>query len=148
MRARSTRTVTAHRGVTLALTVLALTGWGAFAYSSWSAARTERAFQSQITRLNTDRTEIAPAAGNSRGQRPPPPGPSTRLLMEQASPRRRRWPLRWPADTVSSHVLRTALTFRNEQAGVRHRLTPPAPARYLPRLCLRLLLGSPWPQSW
>src|SRR4051794_36570885 len=61
MRAHSTRAVTAHRGVTLALTVLAVSGWGAFAYASWSAARTERALQSQITRLNTDRNGVAPA---------------------------------------------------------------------------------------
>src|SRR3954454_8267016 len=51
MRAHSTRSVAARRGVTLALTVLAVSGWGAFAYASWSAARTERALQSQITRL-------------------------------------------------------------------------------------------------
>ena len=61
MRAHSTRAVTARRGVTLALTVLAVSGWGAFAYASWSAARTERALQSQITRLNTDRNGVAPA---------------------------------------------------------------------------------------
>jgi len=61
MRAHSTRAVTARRGFTLALTVLAVSGWGAFAYASWSAARTERALQSQITRLNTDRNGVAPA---------------------------------------------------------------------------------------
>ena len=61
MRAHSTRAVTARRGITLALTVLAVSGWGAFAYASWSAARTERALQSQITRLNTDRNGVAPA---------------------------------------------------------------------------------------
>ena len=61
MRAHSTRSVAARRGVTLALTVLAVSGWGAFAYASWSAARTERALQSQITRLTTDRNGVAPA---------------------------------------------------------------------------------------
>src|SRR5215213_8729781 len=61
MRAHSIRAVTARRGITLALTVLAVSGWGAFAYASWSAARTERALQSQITRLNTDRNGVAPA---------------------------------------------------------------------------------------
>jgi DNA uptake protein ComE-like DNA-binding protein len=61
MRAHSTRSVAARRGVTLALTVLAVSGWGAFAYASWSAARTEGALQSQITRLNTDRNGVAPA---------------------------------------------------------------------------------------
>src|SRR4051795_2961480 len=61
MRAHRTRAVTARRGVTLALTVLAVSGWGAFAYASWSAARTERALQSQIIRLNTDRNGVAPA---------------------------------------------------------------------------------------
>lgn len=61
MRAHSTRSVAARRGVTLALTVLAVGGWGAFAYASWSAARTERALQSQITRLTTDRNGVAPA---------------------------------------------------------------------------------------
>jgi DNA uptake protein ComE-like DNA-binding protein len=61
MKAHSIRAVAARRGVTLALTVLAVSGWGAFAYASWSAARTERALQSQITRLNTDRNGVAPA---------------------------------------------------------------------------------------
>jgi hypothetical protein len=59
--ARSTRTVTTDRVVTIALAVLAVGGWGAFGYASWSAARTERALQSQITRLNTDRNGVAPA---------------------------------------------------------------------------------------
>ena len=62
MRAHSTRAVTAHRGVTLALTVLAVSGWGAFAYASWSAARTERALQS----LNTDRNGVAPVRKQQR----------------------------------------------------------------------------------
>ncbi len=61
MNARSTRTVTTDRVVTIALAVLAVGGWGAFGYASWSAARTERALQSQITRLNTDRNGVAPA---------------------------------------------------------------------------------------
>src|SRR4051812_33781624 len=69
MRAHSTRAVTARRGVTLALTVLAVSGWGAFAYSSWSASRTQRALQIQITRLDTDRTGVA-AARNRQGPEP------------------------------------------------------------------------------
>src|SRR3954447_2095047 len=61
MRARSTRGVTSRRSVTLALTILALSGWGAFAYVFWSAARTERALQSQIIRLNADPNGVTPA---------------------------------------------------------------------------------------
>jgi DNA uptake protein ComE-like DNA-binding protein len=67
MNARSARAVTNYRVVTIALAVLAVGGWGAFAYVSWSAARTERALQSQITRLNTDRNGAA-AARNQQGQ--------------------------------------------------------------------------------
>ncbi len=66
MNARSTRTVTTNRVVTIALAVLAVGGWGAFGYASWSAARTERALQSQITRLNTDQNEIAPVRKQQR----------------------------------------------------------------------------------
>src|SRR3954471_16885370 len=60
MNARSARAVTTDRVVTIALAVLAVGGWPAFAYGSWSAARTERALQSQIARLNTDRNGVAP----------------------------------------------------------------------------------------
>jgi DNA uptake protein ComE-like DNA-binding protein len=56
-----------HRVAITSLTVLAVSGWGAFGYTSWSAARTERALQSQIARLNTDRTGVA-AARNQPGQ--------------------------------------------------------------------------------
>src|SRR4051794_20931476 len=95
MRAHSTRAITARRGVTLALTVLAVSGWGAFAYASWSAARTERALQSQITRLNTDRNGVAPA----RKQQGPETA-ATRTVYPApygtSPPRRRKLPLRWP----------------------------------------------------
>src|SRR4051812_45979627 len=44
-------------------------GWGAYAYSSWSAGRTERALQSQIARLSADRG--GSASGSASAQRPP-----------------------------------------------------------------------------
>jgi DNA uptake protein ComE-like DNA-binding protein len=50
------RTATTYRVGTTMLIALAVSGWAAFAYVSWSAARTERALQSQITRLTADRS--------------------------------------------------------------------------------------------
>jgi len=55
-----TRTVT-DRVRTIALALLAVSGWGAFGYSSWSAARTERALQSRIARPSPDREATAGA---------------------------------------------------------------------------------------
>jgi len=52
---RRTRIAAARRLTTIALAVLGVSGWGAYAYSSWSAARTERGLQSQIARLSADR---------------------------------------------------------------------------------------------
>src|SRR3982750_821478 len=54
------RTAATYRVATTMLIALAVSGWAAFAYVSWSAARTERALQSQITRLTADRA--GPAA--------------------------------------------------------------------------------------
>src|SRR4051794_9488680 len=62
---RSTRIAAARRLTTFALAVLGVSGWSAYAYSSWSAARTERALQSQIARLSADR------GGSASAQRPP-----------------------------------------------------------------------------
>jgi hypothetical protein len=118
MRAHSTRSVAARRGVTLALTVLAVSGWGAFAYASWSAARTERALQSQITRLNTDRNGVAPArkqqgqeAAATRTVYPAPYGTSAPHTGEGC-------PFGALADS-SFHVLRAALASRNGASGSR-----------------------------
>ena len=61
---RSTRIAAARRLTTFALAVLGVSGWGAYAYSSWSAARTERGLQSQIVRLSADR------GGSASAQRP------------------------------------------------------------------------------
>src|SRR5215218_7765578 len=61
MMLRSTRTAPARRVAMVTLAVLGVSGWGTFAYSSWSAARTERALQSQIARLSADRTGPANA---------------------------------------------------------------------------------------
>src|SRR3954467_7798647 len=55
MMLRSTRTAAARRITPFAFAVLGVSGWGSFAYSSWSAARTERGLQSQIARLTADR---------------------------------------------------------------------------------------------
>ena len=52
---RSTRIAAARRITPFAFAVLGVSGWGACAYSSWSAARTERGLQSQIARLSADR---------------------------------------------------------------------------------------------
>ena len=65
MMLRSTRIAAARRVTTFAFAVLGVSGWGAYAYSSWSAARTERALQSQIARLSADR------GGSASAQRPP-----------------------------------------------------------------------------
>lgn len=56
MIARSTGALRSHRALTLSLLMLAMGGWGGFAYVSWSATRTERALQSQIAQLRSDRT--------------------------------------------------------------------------------------------
>src|SRR3982751_909293 len=64
MMLRSTRMAAARRLTTFALAVLGVSGWGAYAYSSWSAARTERGLQSQIARLSADR------GGSATVQRP------------------------------------------------------------------------------
>ncbi len=64
---RNTRIAAAPRVATFALAVLGVSGWGAFAYSSWSAAQTERALQSQIARLTADRSGSA-NAGKPQGQ--------------------------------------------------------------------------------
>ena len=58
---RSTRTAPARRVATFAFAVLGVSGWSAYAYSSWSAARTERGLQSQIARLTADRSGSADA---------------------------------------------------------------------------------------
>ena len=65
MMLRSTRIAVARRVTTFALAALGVSGWGAYAYSSWSAARTERGLQSQIVRLSADR------GGSASAQRPP-----------------------------------------------------------------------------
>jgi len=67
------RTAPTYRISTIMRIALAVSGWAAFAYVSWSAARTERALQSQITRLTADRT--GPAA------------PSKQTGHESAAPR-------------------------------------------------------------
>ena len=54
-RIAAARRVTTRRVTTFAFAVLGVSGWGAYAYSSWSAARTERGLQSQIARLTADR---------------------------------------------------------------------------------------------
>src|SRR3954454_23108500 len=64
MMLRSTRIAAARRLTPFAFAVLGVSGWGAFAYSSWSAARTERGLQSQIARLTADR------GGSASAQRP------------------------------------------------------------------------------
>src|SRR3954468_15669615 len=64
MMLRSTRTAAARRITPFAFAVLGVSGWGAYAYSSWSAARTERGLQSQIARLSADR------GGSASAQRP------------------------------------------------------------------------------
>jgi DNA uptake protein ComE-like DNA-binding protein len=64
MMLRNTRVATARRLTTFALAVLGVSGWGAYAYSSWSGARTERGLQSQIARLSADR------GGSASAQRP------------------------------------------------------------------------------
>jgi DNA uptake protein ComE-like DNA-binding protein len=65
MMLRNTRVATARRLTTFALAVLGVSGWGAYAYSSWSAGWTERGLQSQIARLSADRS------GSASAQRPP-----------------------------------------------------------------------------
>ena len=58
---RSTRIAAARRLTPFALAVLGVSGWGAYAYSSWSTTRTERGLQSQIARLSADRDGLANA---------------------------------------------------------------------------------------
>src|SRR5829696_920358 len=67
MRAQSARTTANSRVLMGALVVLGMSGWGGFAYVSWSTARTERALQSEIARLTSDRTGTA-AARKQPGQ--------------------------------------------------------------------------------
>jgi DNA uptake protein ComE-like DNA-binding protein len=67
MRAQSARTTANSRVLMGALVVLGMSGWAGFAYVSWSAARTERALQSEIVRLTSDRTGTA-AARKEPGQ--------------------------------------------------------------------------------
>src|SRR4051794_37565752 len=93
MNARSARAVTNYRVVTIALAVLAVSGWGAFAYVSWSAARTERALQSQLTRLTADRSGPAATQKQSGQERattrtvyPAPYGASAAPTPAQAVP--------------------------------------------------------------
>src|SRR5215211_390779 len=123
MRAHSTRAVTARRGVTLALTVLAVSGWGAFAYASWSAARTERALQSQITRLNTDRNGVAPArkqqgqeAAATRTVYPAPYGTSAPTPAKVAPS--------VPSQTAAFTSSGQPSLLGTEQAGAEHQAAP------------------------
>jgi hypothetical protein len=67
MRAQSARAGANFRVLMSALAVLGMSGWAGFAYVSWSAARTERALQSEIARLTSDRTGTA-AARKEPGQ--------------------------------------------------------------------------------
>jgi DNA uptake protein ComE-like DNA-binding protein len=71
MMLRSTRIATTRRLTTFALAVLGVSGWGAYAYSSWSAARTERGLQSQIARLTADRGGSANARKTERQETAP-----------------------------------------------------------------------------
>ncbi len=59
MKAQSARAGANSRVLMGALAVLGMSGWAGFAYVSWSAARTERALQSEIARLTSDRTGTA-----------------------------------------------------------------------------------------
>src|SRR4051812_8102123 len=127
MNARSARAVTTYRVVTIALAVLAVGGWTAFAYVSWSAARTERALQSQITRLNTDRNGTA-AARKQQGQE----SAATRTVYPApygtSAPR--------PAQVVSSAAPLTAAP------------TAPTPRTVRPQLCAPVMIKlSPTPSS-
>ena len=52
------RRLKAHRVLTLAMIHLALFGWGAFAYSSHSAAVAWQGLRETVTRSETDRAEL------------------------------------------------------------------------------------------
>jgi DNA uptake protein ComE-like DNA-binding protein len=69
MKEQSTRTVANYRVMMIALAVLGVSGWGGFVYVSVSAARTERALQGEIARLNADRTGTA-AVQKQQGEQP------------------------------------------------------------------------------
>lgn len=87
------RTATTSRVAVIASIALAVSGWGAFAYVSWSAARSERALQSQLTRLTADRSgpaatqnQSGPERATTRTVYPAPYGTSAAPTPAQAVP--------------------------------------------------------------
>lgn len=59
MNALMTKNVSTNGVLSSALAFLAVAGWGAFAYVSWSATTNERALQIQIARLSSNQTGLS-----------------------------------------------------------------------------------------